>query len=77
MASPVETRLTISCLQFDWFVDATNASVNAGRAFLEAAYAHADQHEQHALEVVQRLRIYGDSDRAAGQITPRALSRSN
>ena len=30
------------------------------RAFLEAAHSHAGEHEQHALEVVQRLRIYSD-----------------
>ena len=30
-------------------------------AFLEAAYSHADEHEQHALEVVQRLRIYSEN----------------
>ena len=30
-------------------------------AFLETAYAHVDQHEQHALEVVQRLRVYSEN----------------
>ena len=28
----------------------------ASSAFLEAAYGHADQHEQQAIEVVQRVR---------------------
>ena len=28
---------------------------------MDAAYAHADEHEQHALEVVQRLRIYNEN----------------
>ena len=35
--------------------------MQASTAFLEAAYAHADQHEQHALEVVQRLRVYSEN----------------
>lgn len=30
-------------------------------AFLEAAQSHAYEHEQHALEVVQRLRIYREN----------------
>ncbi len=58
MARPIETQMTISCLQCDWSVEAVNTSVQASSAFLEAAYSHVDQHEQHALEVVQRLRIY-------------------
>ena len=58
MARSVETQMTNSCLQCGWSVEATNTSVQALAAFLEAAYAHADQHEQHALEVVQRLRVY-------------------
>ena len=61
MARPVETQMTISCLQCDWSVEAVNTSVQASSAFLEAAYAHADQHEQHALEVVQRLRVYSEN----------------
>ena len=55
MARPVETQMTISCLQCDWSVEAVNTSVEASSAFLEAAHAHANQHEQHAIEVVQRL----------------------
>ena len=58
MARPVETQMTISCLQCDWSVEAVNTSVQASAAFLEAAHAHADQHQQHAIEVVQRLRVY-------------------
>ena len=61
MARPVETQMTISCLQCDWSVEATNASMQASNAFLEAAYAHVDAHEQHALEIVQRLRVYSES----------------
>ena len=38
-----------------------NTPAKVSRAFLEAAYAHADEHEQHALEVVQRLRIYSEN----------------
>ena len=61
MAKPVETQMTISCLQCDWSVEAVNTSVDASSAVLQAAYAHADQHEQHALEVVQRLRLYSEN----------------
>ena len=61
MARPVETQMTISCLQCDWSVEAVNTSVQASSAFLEAAYAHASEHEQHAIEVVQRLRLYSDN----------------
>ena len=58
MARPMETRLTISCLQCDWSVETTNTSTELSAAFLEAAQAHADRHEQHAIEIVQRLRLY-------------------
>ena len=61
MATPIETQMTISCLQCDWSVEAVNTSVQVSSAFLEAAYSHADQHEQHALEVVQRLRVYSEN----------------
>ena len=61
MARPVETQMTISCLQCDWSVEATNTSVQASTAFLEAAHSHVDQHEQHAVEVVQRLRLYSEN----------------
>ena len=58
MARPVETRLTISCLQCDWSVETTNTSLDLSAAFLEEAQSHADRHEQHAIEIVQRLRVY-------------------
>ena len=61
MARPVETQMTISCLQCDWSVEAVNTSVQASSAFLEAAHTHANQHEQHAIEVVQRLRLYSEN----------------
>ena len=61
MARPVETQMTISCLQCDWSVETVNTSVQASAAFLEAAHAHADQHQQHAIEVVQRLRLYSEN----------------
>jgi hypothetical protein len=54
MARSVETQMTNSCLQCGWSVEATNTSVQALAAFLEAAHAHMDQHEQHALEIVQQ-----------------------
>ena len=58
MARPVETNLAISCLQCDWSVETTNTSVELSAAFLEEAQAHADRHEQHTIEIVQRLRVY-------------------
>lgn len=58
MARPVETKLTISCLQCDWSVETTNTSTELSAAFLEEAQAHADRHEQHAIEIVQRLKVY-------------------
>ncbi len=61
MERPVETQMTISSLQCDWSVEAVNTSFQASSAFLEAAYAHANQHEQHAIEVVQRLRLYSEN----------------
>ena len=61
MARPVETQMTISCLQCDWSVEAVNTSVQESSAFLEAAYVHVGQHEQHAIEVVQRLRLYSEN----------------
>ncbi len=61
MTRPVEFELTISCLQCDWSVDTVNTPVEVSRAFLEAAHAHANEHEQHALEAVQRMRIYSEN----------------
>ena len=61
MARQADSELTISCLQCEWSVEAVNTSVQASSAFLEAAHSHVDQHEQHALEVVQRLRLYSEN----------------
>ena len=61
MARPVETQMTISCLQCDWSVESMNTAVQESSTFLEAAYAHANEHEQHAIEVVQRLRLYSEN----------------
>ena len=58
MARPMETRLTISCQQCDWSVETRGASTELSAAFLEEAQAHADRHGQHAIEIVQRLRVY-------------------
>ena len=58
MGRPVETRLTISCLQCDWSVETQNTSTELSSTFLEAAQAHAARHEQHAIEIVHRLRVY-------------------
>ena len=61
MARPMETRLTISCLQCDWSVETTNTSIELSATFLEEAQAHADRHEQHVIEIVQRLRLYSEN----------------
>ena len=58
MARPLETRLTISCLQCDWSVETKNTSTELSAAFLEEAQAHAGRHEQHVIEIVHRLRLY-------------------
>ena len=54
----METELTISCLQCDWFVETTNTSTELSATFLEEAQAHADRHAQHVIEIVQLLRVY-------------------
>ena len=61
MARAVETQIIISCLQCDWSVEAVKTPTQASSAFLEAAYAHANEQEQHAIEVVQRLRLYSEN----------------
>ena len=58
MARSMQTGLTISCLQCDWSVETTNTSMELSASFLEAAQSHEDLHEQHAIEIVQRLRVY-------------------
>ncbi len=58
MARPLETRLTISCLQCDWSVETRNSSMELSATLPEEAQAHADRHEQHVIEIVQRLRVY-------------------
>ena len=58
MAEPVETRLTISCLQCDWSVETTNSSAELSTTFVKEAQTHADRHEQHAIEIVQRPMVY-------------------
>ena len=61
MAKPVESQMTISCLQCDWSVETVNTPAQVSRAFLEAAHSHLEAHEQHAVEVVQRLRLYSEN----------------
>ena len=52
MAKPTESQLTVSCLQCDWSTETVNTPAEVSAAFLEAVHSHADQHEQHAIEVV-------------------------
>ena len=70
MTRPVESELTISCLQCDWSVETVNTPAQVSRAFLEAAHSHANEHEQHALEVVQRL----VNDSYSGRFAPVTLA---
>ena len=70
MARSMETRLTISCMQCDWSVETTNTSMELSAAFLGEAQSHADRHEQHAIEIVQRLRVY-----SANYVEPTAPSQ--
>lgn len=62
MAKPIEGLLTLSCLQCDWFAETTiSNSLKVTTAFVEEAQAHANQHEQHAVEIVQRIRLYSEN----------------
>ena len=62
MGNPVESRLTMSCLQCDWSAETTiSNSMRVTRAFVDEAQAHANQHEQHAVEIVQRVRLYSEN----------------
>ena len=61
MARPMETRLTISCLQCDWSLETANTSTELSATFLKEAQAHAGRHGQHAIEIVQRLRVYSEN----------------
>ena len=62
MGKPVESRLTMSCLQCDWSAETTiSNSMRVTRAFVEEAQGHANRHEQHAVEIVQRIRLYSEN----------------
>ena len=50
-----------SCFQCDWSVETVNTPAQASRVFLEAGHSHLEAHEQHAVEVVQRLRPYSEN----------------
>ena len=58
MSYPVECDLTMSCLLCDWSIEAKNAAAGLSAVFLREAHAHADEHEQHAVEIIQRVRVY-------------------
>ena len=59
MSRPIETSLTMSCLMCDWFAELRNASTGMSVSFVAEAQAHTTQHEQHAVEMIQRVRVYG------------------
>lgn len=58
MSRPIETSLTMSCLMCDWSAEVRNASTGMSASFVAEAQAHAAQHEQHVVEMVQRVRVY-------------------
>ena len=58
MSRPIETSLTMSCLMCDWSAEVRNASTGMSASFVVEAQAHTTQHEQHAVELVQRVRVY-------------------
>ena len=58
MSKSVECDLTMSCLLCDWSIEAKNAAAGLSAVFLREAHAHADEHEQHAIEIIQRVRVY-------------------
>ena len=58
MPRPIETSLTMSCLMCDWSAEVRNASTGMSASFVAEAQAHATQHEQHAVELIQRVRVY-------------------
>lgn len=61
MGKPVESRLTMSCLQCDWSAETTiSNSMRVTRVFVEESQAHANRHEQRAVEIVQRIRLYSE-----------------
>ena len=59
MPRPIETSLTMSCLMCDWSAEVRNASTGMSASFVAEAQAHVTQHEQHAIELVQRIKVYG------------------
>ncbi|GEM_PF-1961447 len=58
MSRPIETSLTMSCLMCDWSAEVRNASTGLSASFAAEAQAHVTQHEQHAVELIQRVRVY-------------------
>ena len=58
MPRPIETSLTMSCLMCDWSAEVRNASTGMSTSFVAEAQAHVTQHEQHAVELIQRVRVY-------------------
>ena len=59
MSRPIETSLTMSCLMCDWSAEVRNASTGMSASFVAEAQVHATKHEQHAVEMIQRVRVYG------------------
>ena len=58
MSRPIETSLTMSCLMCDWSAEVRNASTGMSASVVAEAQAHVTEHEQHAVELVQRVRVY-------------------
>ena len=58
MSRPIETSLTMSCLMCDWFAEVRNSSTGMSASFVTEAKSHVTQHEQHAVELIQRVKVY-------------------
>ena len=61
MSKPVECDLNMSCLLCDWSIEAKNASPGLSATFVAEAQTHTSQHDQHAVEIVQRVRVYSEN----------------
>ena len=56
---PVETSITMLCLMYDWSAEVRNASTGMSASLGAESQAHSTQHEQHAVELIQRVRVCG------------------
>ena len=65
VSKPIEKSLTMKCLGCDWIVEVSNSTVGLTAQFKQTAIAHADEHEQHAVEIVQTIPEYSENYKAS------------